>query len=413
MTGAQLRRSMLASAAGTMIEWFDFMLYAYLAPVMAPLFFPQADPRAALFQAYVVFAVGFLVRPLGGAVLGYCGDHIGRRWTLLISVILMSVPMGVTALLPTYQELGILAPLLLIGARLAMGFSVGGEFSGTVVALLEHATPKNRNVVVSLGNLSSGIGIILASATVGLMHVLTTPEQMARWGWRIPYALGGLLALSALGLRIFMRETPQYEEARRGGAVSASPLRDSLRHDRGQLLASLTSNGYLGVAFYFLIVSLPPLAQQRLGLSDEEVWLTATCVNVAITFLPVPFAWLADRFGGRLLFRASLVAVALSLAGLAQALSQRSTVFTLACGVLCVLSASALTARVFPLSAQAFPIERRCTGMSISLNLGVALGGMTPALATALFTTSQVPYLQGLFVLTGLITRACSRYFPE
>lgn len=413
MTGRHLRRSMIASAAGTMIEWFDFMLYAYLAPVMAPLFFPQADRRAALFQAYVVFAVGFLVRPLGGAVLGYCGDHIGRRWTLLVSVILMSVPMAVTALLPTYAQIGLAAPLLLIGARLAMGFSVGGEFSGTVVALLEHAGPANRNVTVSLGNLSAGLGIILASATVGLLHTLLSAGDMARWGWRVGYVLGGLLALSALGLRVFMRETPQYEEARRRDQLSASPLRDTLRHDRPQLLASLTSNGYLGVAFYFLTVFLPSAAPQALGLSEELVLFAATGINIVVTFLPVLFAWLADRYGGRLLFRGSLLTVALSLAGLAQALSQRSVYGTLVMAGLCTLGCSALTAMVFPLSAQAFPIERRCTAMSVSLNVGVALGGITPALATALLAAQMPTPLGMICIALALVTLVLGKYLPD
>lgn len=413
MSEQQLRRSMVASAAGTMIEWFDFMLYAYLAPIMAPLFFPQSDPRAALFQAYVVFAVGFFVRPLGGAVLGYSGDHIGRRFTLLISVILMSVPMGVTALLPTYSQIGILAPVLLIVARLAMGFSVGGEFSGTVVALLEHAGPGRRNVVVSLGNLSAGIGIILASASVALMHALTSPAEMLRWGWRAPYALGGLLALSALGLRIFMRETPQYAELRCRQEVSAHPLRDALRHDRGPLLASLTSNGYLGISFYFLIVFLPAAAQQGLGQSESAVLLAATVLNAAVTFLPVLFAWLADRSGGRLLFRGSLIAVAVGLVGLSQALAHHSLPGTIAMAIWTVVACSALTAMVFPLTAQAFPVERRCTGLALSLNVGVALGGMTPALATALLAAQMTGLLGAFFVATALITLVLARYLPD
>jgi MHS family proline/betaine transporter-like MFS transporter len=181
----------VAGALGTTLEWFDFTLYVYLAPVIGELFFPSDDKLASLLATFGVFAAGYLMRPLGAAFFGRYGDTRGRKAALTLSVLLMSVPMLAISLLPTHEEIGVAAPILLVILRLVQGFSVGGEFSGSIVLLQESSGPGHRGFVSNLAQVTAGAGFLLSSLVATILHASLSTQQMQDWGWRLPFLLGG------------------------------------------------------------------------------------------------------------------------------------------------------------------------------------------------------------------------------
>src|SRR5499433_2118829 len=175
---------------GNVLEWYDFVVFAFLAPVIGARFFPAEDPLSALIQAFAVFAVGYLMRPIGGVLFGHLGDRLGRKRALQLSIVVMAVPTALMAVLPTHAEAGALAAVLLLLLRLCQGLSVGGEAAGSICYLVEAAPPHRRAFVGSLTNLGIAGGVLLASAVVGLLSL--APAEIHAWGWRLPF-LGGLV----------------------------------------------------------------------------------------------------------------------------------------------------------------------------------------------------------------------------
>ena len=190
-----LKKTLFAGAIGNALEWYDFALYGYFAPVFAALFFPSERPSLSLISAFGVFAIGFLARPLGALLFGYWGDTVGRREALAWSVILMAIPSCFIGLLPTYETIGMAAPLALTLCRFLQGLSVGGEFTGSVTFLVEHAAPSQRAYIGSWAGFSAQMGALFGSAVGALVATVVSDEALRLWGWRIPFLLGSLIAL--------------------------------------------------------------------------------------------------------------------------------------------------------------------------------------------------------------------------
>src|ERR1700747_27262 len=186
----------LAGAVGNVLEWYDFGLYGLFAPILAPLFFPAHDRIASLIGAYGGFAIGFAARPLGGVVLGHVGDRVGRRAVMVCSIVLMGFATTVMAILPTYEAIGVGAPVLLLLVRVLQGFSVGGEYTGSVAYLFETAPGKRRGLAASIPNMGATMGMLLAAGAAAAATMLAGSEETLRWVWRIPFLIGGLIAIA-------------------------------------------------------------------------------------------------------------------------------------------------------------------------------------------------------------------------
>jgi len=251
-----LKKTLLAGAIGNALEWYDFALYGYFAPVFAALFFPSERPSLSLISAFGVFAIGFLARPLGALLFGYWGDTVGRREALAWSVILMAIPSCFIGVLPTYEMIGMAAPLALTLCRFLQGLSVGGEFTGSVTFLVEHAAPSQRAYIGSWAGFSAQMGALLGSAVGALVATVVSDEALRLWGWRIPFLLGSLIALVGWYVRTHVPESPAFEQVRQAGALSSSPIREVFA-DQQQALAKVIGLVLLhGVAFYLLYVYL-------------------------------------------------------------------------------------------------------------------------------------------------------------
>ena len=219
------KRAIFLSSIGEVVEWFDFMVYLALAPVLAKVIFAP-DDSSSLLMTLGIFGAAFLARPIGAILFGHLGDRFGRKRALVTSALLMALA-KMEGLLPTYSTAGHLAPAIFLVARIASGFSLGGEFTGTAVMLFESAQPRRRGLTTSLANIMGGV--FLASGLVGLLTINLSPGVMESWGWRVPFVAGSLTGLVALGIRARVPETPLFEKLQSRGKTVRTPLRESLR----------------------------------------------------------------------------------------------------------------------------------------------------------------------------------------
>lgn len=379
------RRVLLASLVGTSVEFYDFYIYATATSlVFGPLFFPASSPSAQLLAAYASFGLAFLARPVGGVLFGHFGDRIGRKSTLVASLLLMGLSTAAIAFLPTYQAVGWVAPLLLCLLRLGQGIGLGGEWSGAALLAVENAPPGWRGRFGSVPQLGAPIGFIAANGFFLLLVAWLTPAQFAAWGWRIPFIAS--LSLVGLGLwvRLRLTETPAFARVLAESAPAPVPLAEVLRAHLAVTLA-----GTLGVVACFAVYYIATAFALGYGVTilgySRETFLEIQLVAILFMALGIALAgWAADRSDPAkvLLFGCALVVVAgLSLAPL------------LASGLVgaFVFLSLALFAMGFvygPLGAWLtglYPARVRYTATSLAFNLGGIIGGgLTPAFAQLL-----------------------------
>ena len=396
-TTAKLSPTALAAGGiGNLLEWYDFGLYGYFAPILGRQFFPSHDPLASLIGAYAGFAVGFAMRPIGGAVLGHVGDRLGRRFVLLLSVTLMGLGTTAIALLPTYAAAGIAAPLLLLTIRLFQGFSVGGEYTGSVAYLVETAPAERRGFAGSMANIGSTAGVLLAAAAAAATVTFASDAQLASWAWRLPFVLGGVLAIGALLLRRRLRD-----EGAPRARMRELPLKRAMTRDRRLMaVAVLFTSGY-GVVNYLTMVFFPIYAAQFGGLSEAQALQTTTLAQ-ALALAVVPLAGIAND---AVIRRRTLLIVAFSAefaAALGAFLLARDgglAGFAAAQLVFGALLALVMGTDPAMLSEQ-FPGEYRMSAYSVAFNLGLGIaGGTAPAIATGLIAATGFTLAPALYLM--------------
>ena len=377
------RRVLVAGAAGNAMEWYDFAVYGYFAPTIGARFFPSRDPTASLIAAFGVFAAGFLMRPLGAVVFGHVGDRLGRRPALTISAIAMAVPTFLMGIVPDYQQIGASAALLMIGLRLLQGLSVGGEYTTSIVYLVESAPPGRRGRTGSWTPAGGLIGTVLGSAAAAAVSSMLAPSALAAWGWRIPFAFGLAVGLAAWSVRRRIPETLDQP------AVARLPLIDALRTEYPSMLRIFAMGLMLGVGFYMTFVYTVTFVQE-LGHVGAAKALEVNTLNMVVLLVTTLAAGaLSDRIGRRPLMIGAALAMLVLAYPLFWLVSRPD-----AGAVLFGQMGFALILGVFlgPLPAtmaEAFPSRVRCSALSLSYNLGQAIfGGTTPLVATYLIARS-------------------------
>jgi MFS transporter, MHS family, proline/betaine transporter len=388
-TAPALKRTLLAGAIGNVLEWYDFALYGYFAPIFAALFFPSDSPSTSLISAFGVFAVGFLARPLGALLFGYWGDTLGRRNALAWSILLMAIPTCLVGLLPTYEAIGALAPIALTLCRFLQGLSVGGEFTGSATFLVEHAAASQRGYVGSWAGFSAQIGALLGSCVGALIASSLADEALRQWGWRIPFVMGGFIAVVGWYLRTRVPESPAFEAIRRAGNVTTSPVRDVFTTQRRAVAQIIGLVWLHGVAFYLLYVYLTTYLVTVTTTSLATVLvLNTSCMTLLALLIPLMGAW-SDRIGQPPLLIAGAAGIAiLSYPCFLWLTSQDLPRMITAQMVLTVLVACYM-GPFFAAVAQLLPTPLRYTGLSVGYNIGAALfGGTAPLIATLLIEWS-------------------------
>jgi MFS family permease len=304
------RKVAVAACFGTFLEWYDFLTFASLATYFSTLFFPQENPVAALLASLATFGVGMLVRPLGAALFGSLGDKYGRRPVFIATIVLMGLSTFFVGLLPTYAQVGMLAPVLLLVLRLLQGFSVGGEIGGAAVYLTEHAPANKRGVYTSVLQLMGPLGILVSTLQVVLLQSFLSAEDFQAWGWRVPFLLSILLLLISIKSRVNMYESPVFVHLREKHALSKAPLRECLsdRRTLGRMALLFFCISAGGSLLFFSSQVYANVYLKSVVRLDPQTASTLVILSTLVLFpLTIFFGWLSDRIGRRPVLLAGLL----------------------------------------------------------------------------------------------------------
>jgi MFS family permease len=318
------KRVIFASSLGTVFEWYDFYLYATLAPFFAALFFPKGNETAALLSSFATYAAGFLVRPFGALVFGRIGDLVGRKYTFLITIVCMGAATFGVGLLPTYEAIGWAAPVILVALRLVQGLALGGEYGGAATYVAEHAAEHRRGYDTSWIQTTATLGFFLSLAVILICRSSMTPGDFAQWGWRVPFLVSVILLLFSVYIRLKLEESPVFQKMKREGTTSKAPLTESFAewgNFKIVLLALLGATAGQGVVWYtgqfyalfFLIITL------KLDYQSAYI-LIAISLLVGTPFF-IFFGWLSDKIGRKGIIMAGCLIAALTYFPLFKALT--------------------------------------------------------------------------------------------
>lgn len=371
---SHLYRVIAAGSIGNALEWYDLLLYGYLAVTLSNVFFPKGNETVALLATLGTFGVSYLIRPLGAIVLGAYGDRAGRKASLMVSILLMVIGTLMMALMPSYATIGILAPIGVLAARLIQGFSVGGEFGSATSFLVEHG-PDRKGFLASWQWSGQGLAAFLASAFgVGLTTVLA-PEDLQSWGWRIPFAFGLLIGPVGFYIRRHVAETPEFTKAE----AATTPVRDVIVGQWGRVVLAIGAV-VLSTSSNYVILYMPTYAIKELSLPQSTGFI-ATLIGAVILTVGAPMIghW-SDKIGrtsvmvaATLLFIVSAYPVFLMLT------MQQSLAALVAVVAWMSLLKTGYSGALPALLAEIFPTRTRVTGMALSYNIGVPLfGGFAP-----------------------------------
>jgi len=386
-----LKRVVISSMLGNILEWYDFALYGYFSTLIAQLFFPAKDSVASLLATYGAFAAGFLMRPLGGIIFGYIGDHVGRKKALLWSIYLMSFPTFAIACLPTYGQIGWLAPFSLTLIRLLQGLSMGGEFTGSIVFIVEHAADKRRGFYGSFAPLSAVLGLLIGSGLSAILSFLLSPEQLALWGWRIPFALSLLGGALGSHMRKTLGEPKTFKAQEKKKEVKPKRFffKTLFSQHKKALMTVFLVDLIVAIGFYLLVTFLVGYLEQFIGLSRSlSLWLNTFSMFVFALSIPLT-GCLLDHYGRKPLMLVAATGFAFLSVPLFQGLLS---------GYLPLVIASQLTLSVFmgmyfaaipAILVESFPSHLRYSGISVAHNLSMAIfGGSCPFIVTWLIRAS-------------------------
>ncbi|AHY59873.1 MFS transporter [Stenotrophomonas rhizophila] len=376
-------RSMIVAGLSTVVEWYDFTLYLYLATVLSRVFFGGGDN--ALLATLAGFAVSYLMRPLGALCFGHLGDRFGRRYMLLASMLLMTLAMLATALLPTFDSIGASAGVLLLLLRCLMAFSVGGEYTGVVAYLLETAPARRRGLVTSLASAASEVGALLAVALSALTVAVLSTAQLDGWGWRIPFFVGAALAGAILLARSTMHESPEFERQQAAGTVPTSPIRDTWRYHRGAVARTFAISALGSITYYVGITYVPAFLGSAGEVGESEaLWLSTVAAVAVIVVTPLAGA-LSDRIGRRPVLIALALLSALLPLSMFSLMAGGNTWLIGGAAVVLACLAGGVSAVAAPATAEQFPGEGRLSGLALGVTMATAFfGGATPLLAELL-----------------------------
>lgn len=374
------RKSMAIAALSTVVEWYDFTLYLYLATVLSRVFYGGSEN--SLLWTLAGFAVSYALRPLGAAVFAHIGDRLGRRRVLLLSMALMTLAMLGTALLPDSQLIGAAAGWLLLLLRCVMAFSVGGEYTGVVAYLTEGAAANRRGLIASTAAAASEIGALLAVAVSAVTAYLTTDAQMQAWGWRIPFLIGAALAAFIWVARSHMEESPEFERETAAGDIPESPLRDTLREHRPALIRTFAISALGSITYYVGITWIPAFLHSTGSSSERESLQLSTWAAIAVIAVTPAFGALSDRLGRKpVLIAVAIAALVLPLPVFGwMAHGSTTQILTGAIALACI--AGGVSAVAASATAEQFPVKARLSGLALGVTAATAIfGGVTPLLA--------------------------------
>ncbi|MBV6498611.1 MAG: Inner membrane metabolite transport protein YhjE [Prosthecobacter sp.] len=385
-----IRRVVIASFIGTTIEWYDFFLYGTAAAlVFNKLFFPTIDPMAGTMAAFATYAVGFFARPLGGIVFGHFGDKIGRKSMLVTTLMMMGVATVLIGLLPTYEQIGVAAPVLLVALRFIQGFGVGGEWGGAVLMAVEHGHEGRRGFHASWVQAGVPVGLLLAN---GVFHLASSMEEKAflAWGWRVPFLLGVLLLAVGMFIRMKIMESPVFTEAKKADPGPRVPILAVLREHPKNVLLSMGARFAENAFFYIFTVLVLSFGSQQLGMSKGSL-LNAVLLGSAVQLVAIPwFGALSDKHGRRPVYLGGALFLTAFAFPFFWLLETRQESLVIMAVVIGLVGHAAMYGPQAAFFSELFGTRVRYSGASLGYQLASPLaGGLAPLIATWLLNQSD------------------------
>jgi MFS transporter, MHS family, shikimate and dehydroshikimate transport protein len=402
----------VASAVGNMIEYYDFTLYATAtALVFNKIFFPSTDPLVGSLLAFATFFVGYCARPLGGVLFGHFGDRVGRKTALLLTILIMGLGTFLIGFMPTYEQVGVLAPICLIGLRLLQGIGIGGEYGGGMTMTVEHAPTDRRGFFSSLVHVGVPAGFLIPIALLGLLSTSMSEPDFLAWGWRIPF----LFSIVLVGIGIFIRfrisETPAFKRVLNEEGAASVPVVEAVRNHTGNILfgigAKIAESGLFNIYAVFAIT----YCKTKLGLPSQTI-LNGVLVGCVLECLTLPFfGALSDRIGRRAVYVGGMLfQVALALAFFQMLNTGHTGMIWLAIALGLALGHGSVYGAQGAYFSELFPARIRYSGLSLVQQLGPILGGgLSPLIATALLAAYGSPsWVAGYMAAMALFSAACT-----
>jgi MHS family proline/betaine transporter-like MFS transporter len=397
------RRQLMAASIGNVLEYYDFVVYAFLAAIIARKFFPNESEVASLLASFAAFGVGFLARPLGGAIIGRIGDRSGRRVALLITIFGMAIGTVGIGALPTYAQIGVFAPIFLVAMRLLQGLSAGGEWGGATSFIAESAPKGRRGWFGGIGQASIASASLLGSIVTALVAMAFTPDQMQDWAWRVPFLLGGLLLPVGIYMRSNIEETPAFEASRNTAPMTPPEFGSPL----AMMAKAFGFTIVWTVGYYVMLNYMPTFLTKFAGLSQSEaLWGNAIALAVLVATTPL-FGLFSDKIGRKPLLLACCAAfVILPYPVFSIILDKASFPTIVGLQILINLFIAAFSGAGPAALAELFPTHSRTLLMSVGYSLSVAIfGGFAPYIATWLIEWTGSPIAPTYYLIaSGIIS---------
>lgn len=406
------KNSIIAGLYGNTLEWYDFLLYASFAPVFAEIFFPSSTHFISLLATFSLFAIGFLMRPLGGILFGHYADYAGRRKALILSMIVMTLSTTLIALLPDYYTIGIMAPLLFSIMRLIQGLAVGGELPGSTTFLIEHVLVNKRGLAGSLILSSAFLGIFSGALIASLFSTFYTDKALLEFGWRYPYLLGGLLGIFGIYLRLKSSESPAFIKDKHTTEIPAKLV---FTQYKKQLFYAVMITSILALGNYMLIAYVTTFLVRSEGFSLHDALIINLIALSLLTVLIPLMGYLSDIYGRKPLYLGGLLPFCLLIFPVFWLLLSSNWWHALLSELLLALVLAPMNATVPTMLAEMFPTSIRASGISIGYNIGQALfGGTMPLVSISLIEITGNKYAPAWYLLIwALITVASTLFIRE
>lgn len=404
----------IASGLGSVLEWYDFALYGFFSPIIAQLYFPSSEPFVGLLKTFSVFAIGFIARPIGALLFGYISDKYGRAKSLKLTPLLITLPTLLLSILPSYQEIGMLAPFILIWLRIWQGICIGGEFSNNIIYLCESSKSKKNYFLGSIGSCTGSFGIFLASSVATICYKVFSPSALLSYGWRIAFAFSLILGIITYFMRQDMKETPVFKEIIKTKRVLSNPLSDSYKFQLNDYVISFGLTFFPATAFYYVFMFLPNFLNNILKVEAGNV-LSDNAISLFFRILIIPFLGLAaDKFGGVRMMRLSCILFLLLSYPLLYGIvffQDYLFVFIYIFSFLTTLNAATTTGLLMELLKP----ETRSTIFSFTFNLSFGIfGGIVPIISfliTDIFSSKMASAYYLMF--SAIVTLVASFFFKK
>ncbi len=408
-----MSRDRFASGLGSVLEWYDFALYGFFAPLIAQLYFPSTSSNIALLKTFSVFAIGFIARPIGALVFGSISDKYGRIYSLKITPILITLPTMIFSILPTYQNIGLFAPIILTLLRIAQGICIGGEYANNIVYLCETTNPTRTYFIGSIGSCTGSLGIFLASSVAAICYSKFSSQDLLVWGWRLAFAFSAVFGIVIYLLRINMKETPVFQALINNKLSVKNPVFQSFRSNFKDYLIAFGLIFLPATAFYYVFIFLPNFLDSILNMNSEKIF-TDNALSLFLRLLIIPLlGFIADKIGGIKIARLSCVLFLFTSYPLFFLISNsaKSGFFFFIFALLTTLNAATTPGLLMNLLKP----EIRCTMLSFTFNLCFGVfGGLVPIISLILITqfnnkAASVFYL----MFTALITLITTFFYQK